>query len=277
MITTLEENELIKSFNNLIPYFQYYFEDEIAFTISNTEYFLRGVDSETIKLGVKSGDTIPVGCAAYECLKAKKTVSIIVPKEVFGISVKAIGVPVEENGEVVGTIVIAKSLKRQKEMFNLTENLSDSLEQIAKSINEINKGVQDVALVNGAIQKNVKKTYDEAQNTDKVLKFIENIASQTNLLGLNAAIEAARAGQVGRGFGVVADEIRKLSVSSSESIKQINGVLKNIQDSVTKISDKINDSNIVFEEQVSSIEEITDVIEKLNQSASVLKGMASKI
>ena len=276
MITTLEENELIKSFNNLIPYFQYYFEDEIAFTISSTKHFLRGVDSETIKLGIKPGDTIPVGCAAYECLKSKKTVVIIVPKEVFGISVKAVGVPVKESGQVVGTIVIAKSLKRQKEMFNLTENLSDSLEQIAKSINEINKGVQDVALANGAIQKNVEKTYDEAKNTDKVLKFIENIASQTNLLGLNAAIEAARAGQVGKGFSVVANEIRKLSVSSSESIKQIDEVLKNIQDSVTKISDKINDSNIVFEEQVSSIQEITDVIEKLNQSASVLKGMASE-
>lgn len=277
MITTLEENELIKSFNNLIPYFQYYFEDEIAFTISNTKYFLRGVDSETIKLGVKSGDAIPVGCAAYECLKAKKPVVIIVPKEVFGISIKAIGVPVKENGQVVGTIVIAKSLKRQKEMFNLTENLSDSLEQITKSINEINKGVQDVALANGAIQKNVENTYGEAQDTDKVLKFIEDIASQTNLLGLNAAIEAARAGQAGKGFSVVANEIRKLSISSSESIKQINGVLKNIQNSVTKISDKINDSNIVFEEQVSSIQEITDVIEKLNQSASVLKDMASKI
>lgn len=277
MIETLEQNELIKSFNNLIPYFQYYFEDEIAFTISNTEYFLRVVDSKTIKLGAKAGDILPVGCAAYECLKAQKSISIIVPKEVFGISIKAIGVPVKENGKVVGTIVIAKSLKRKKEMITLTETLSDSLEKINKSLNEINKGVQNVSAANGSIQQNVEKTYDEAQNTDEVLNFIENIARQTNLLGLNAAIESSRAGEFGKGFSVVANEIRKLSISSSESIKQINEVLKNIQNSVMDISDKINTSNNVFEAQVSSIQEITRVIEKLNESALVLKQIASEV
>ncbi|MCY6356432.1 methyl-accepting chemotaxis protein [Clostridium sp. ZS2-4] len=277
MIETLEQNELIRSFNNLIPYFQYYFEDEIAFTISNTEYFLRVVDSETIKSGVTAGDILPVGCAAYECLKAKKPVSIIVPKEVFGISIKAMGVPVKENGQIVGTIVIAKSLKRKKEMLTLTENLSDSLEQINKSLNEINKGVQNVSAANSSIQQNVDKTYDEAQNTDEVLNFIENIAKQTNLLGLNAAIESSRAGEFGKGFSVVAKEIRKLSVSSSESIKQINEVLKNIQNSVMEMSDKINNSNNVFEAQVSSIQEITAVIEKLNESALILKQMTSEI
>lgn len=277
MIETLEQNELIKSFNNLIPYFQYYFEDEIAFTISNTEYFLRVVDSETFKLGAKAGDILPVGCAAYECLKAQKPISIIVPKEVFGISIKAMGVPVKENGQIVGTIVIAKSLNRKKEMLTLTENLSDSLEQITKSLNEINKGVQNVSVANGSIQQNVEKTYDEAQNTDEVFNFIENIARQTNLLGLNAAIESSRAGEFGKGFSVVANEIRKLSISSSESIKQINEVLKNIQNSVMDISDKINTSNNVFEAQVLSIQEITAVIEKLNESALVLKQMASEI
>lgn len=277
MIKTLEENEVIRSFNNLIPYLQYYFEDEIAFTISNTEYFLKVVDGETIKLGAKDGDILPVNCAAYECLKAKKPISIIVPKEVFGISIKAIGVPVKENSQIVGTIVIAKSLRRKNEVSDLTENLSASLEQISASLNEINKGVQEVSVANDCIQKNVKKTYNEAQNTDEVLSFIENIAKQTNLLGLNAAIESSRAGEFGKGFSVVANEIRKLSVSSSQSIKEINGVLKNIQDSVTDISEKINNSNNVFEEQVASIEEITGVIENLNQSAVILKRMSAEL
>ncbi|MCY6957016.1 methyl-accepting chemotaxis protein [Clostridium brassicae] len=277
MIKTLEENEVIRSFNNLIPYLQYYFEDEIAFTISNTEYFLKVVDGETIKLGAKDGDILPVNCAAYECLKAKKPISIIVPKEVFGISIKAIGVPVKENSQIVGTIVIAKSLRRKNEVSDLTENLSASLEQISASLNEINKGVQEVSVANDCIQKNVKKTYNEAQNTDEVLSFIENIAKQTNLLGLNAAIESSRAGEFGKGFSVVANEIRKLSVSSSQSIKEINGVLKNIQDSVTDISEKINNSNNVFEEQVASIQEITGVIENLNQSAVILKRMSAEL
>ncbi|KEI00409.1 methyl-accepting chemotaxis protein [Clostridium botulinum] len=276
MIENLEENKIINSFNNLIPYLQYYFEDEIAFTISNTKYFLKGVDSDSIKLGVKKGDSIPVGCAAYECLKTRKTVSIIVPEEVFGNSIKAIGVPVIENGKIVGTIVIAKSLKRKNQVNDLTNNLSNSINEISSSLNDINERIQSVVSSNKFIQQNVKKAYDETQNTDEVLKFIENIASQTNLLGLNAAIESARAGEFGKGFSVVANEIRKLSVSSSESIKKINEVLKTIQGSVLEISNKVNEYNGVFEEQVESIKDITNVIDKLNESALLLKNMISK-
>ncbi|NFO98054.1 methyl-accepting chemotaxis protein [Clostridium botulinum] len=276
MIENLEENKIINSFNNLIPYLQYYFEDEIAFTISNTKYFLKGVDSDSIKLGVKKGDSIPVRCAAYECLKTRKTVSIIVPEEVFGTSIKAIGVPVSENGKIVGTIVIAKSLKRKNQVNDLTNNLSNSINEISSSLNDINERIQSVVSSNKFIQQNVKKAYDETQNTDEVLKFIENIASQTNLLGLNAAIESARAGEFGKGFSVVANEIRKLSVSSSESIKKINEVLKTIQGSVLEISNKVNEYNGVFEEQVESIKDITNVIDKLNESALLLKNMISK-
>lgn len=277
MIETLEQNELINSFNKLIPYFKYYFEEEIAFTISNTEYFLRGVDSENIKLGITYGDKVPQGCAAYECLKAQKPISITVPEEIFGVAVKAQGVPVKENGKIVGTIVIAKSLKRKKEMIGLAENLSSSLEEITKALHSINKGIGEVASLNSSIKTNVDVTYGEAQNTNDVIGFIQNISKQTNLLGLNAAIEASRAGEFGKGFSVVANEIRKLSTSSSESIKQISDVLNNIQESVVEIASKVNKSNNIFEDQVASIQELTGGIEKLNESALVLKNITDSI
>lgn len=71
MVNNVEDNELIKSFYNLIPYFKHYFDDELVFTISNTERFLFVQDSENMKMSSKTGDKIPVGCAAYECLKQK--------------------------------------------------------------------------------------------------------------------------------------------------------------------------------------------------------------
>ncbi len=277
MITTLAENEIMNSFNNLIPYFHHFFDDELVFTISNTEYFLKVVDSANIKLSLKTGDSIASGSGAYECLKQKKPVSIIVPENIFGVALKAMAVPVKENGQIVGTIVVSKSLERKTTIFDLSENVSDSLSKMADVINEITNGVNMVSNTNTSVQKNVDITRNEAKNTDEIIRFVENVARQTNLLGLNAAIEASRAGEYGKGFSVVANEIRKLSVSSSESIKQIDSVLRNIQASVTEISSQTNESSSIFQKQVESINKISELVDKINSSASVLKEMASKL
>ncbi|QGU96823.1 chemotaxis protein [Clostridium bovifaecis] len=110
-----------------------------------------------------------------------------------------------------------------------------------------------------------------------MLKFVGNVARQTNLLGLNAAIESSRAGEYGKGFSVVAKEIRKLSNSSNESIRQIDTTLKSIRTSVNDIWDKINSSNEIFEQQAGSIEEVTGAIQSLYSTAEILKEIASKL
>lgn len=63
----------------------------------------------------------------------------------------------------------------------------------------------------------------------KILRFVSEVAANSNLLGLNAAIEAARAGEHGRGFAVVAEEIRKMADNSASSVKEIREILRNIQ------------------------------------------------
>ncbi|WP_272509098.1 methyl-accepting chemotaxis protein [Clostridium ganghwense] len=277
MITDFTQNKLMNSFNTLIPYFKYFIEDDFVLSITNTEYFLKYIPGEKLKLNIKTNDPVPHTSGAYQCMKAKKPIIRIVPKEVFGTDIKVIGIPVIVDHKVVGSFNIAKSLERQTDILNLSKNLSNSLAQITLAINSISANVQDIVKSNSEIQSNVETTRKETENTDEILKFVGNVAQQTNLLGLNAAIESARAGEYGKGFSVVAQEIRKLSTSSKESISQINSILKTIQDSVMNIENKINNFNDIFEEQVSSIEEITSSIETLNSSAEILKEMASKI
>ncbi|QGU95299.1 methyl-accepting chemotaxis protein [Clostridium bovifaecis] len=277
MITDITQNKLMDSFFNLVPFFKYLVETDIAISISNTEYFLKYDNGEKVKLNIKEGDPLPKASVAYQCIAAKKVVSNVVPKEVFGMDIKVIGIPIKENNEVIGCFCIAKSLERQTEILNLSETLSSSLYQIGSAINEISSNVQNVVTSNQVIQSNIEKTRNETKNTDEILQFVANIAQQTNLLGLNAAIESARAGEFGKGFNVVAQEIRKLSASSRDSITQINNVLNSIQSSVADIADKIDRSNEIFDEQVSSIEEITSVIENLSSTADTLKNIASNL
>ncbi|MDR2483628.1 MAG: bacteriohemerythrin, partial [Treponema sp.] len=104
---------------------------------------------------------------------------------------------------------------------------------------------------NAALQKvsaDIQEVSKESERLLEINKVIQNIASQTNLLAMNAAIEAAHAGDVGRGFAVVADEIRKLAESSSTQAKTVSGVLKNIKDALGGISSATVASLKQFEE-----------------------------
>jgi methyl-accepting chemotaxis protein len=109
------------------------------------------------------------------------------------------------------------------------------------------------------------------------LRFVQNVSNQTNLLGLNAAIEAARAGENGKGFSVVAQEIRKLSNTSSESIRKIDLVLKKIEESVINISSKINESNSFFATQTAAFDEIIASIKELNSTSKILEEISKKL
>ncbi|NMM65011.1 methyl-accepting chemotaxis protein [Clostridium sp. P21] len=277
MVNEISDNNLIQSFYNLIPYFKNYFDSELIFTISNTEKFLFVQDSENLKMASKTGDKVPKGCAADICLKEKKPISAVIPEEVFGVSLKTNAVPVFENNEIVGTMVIGMSLEKKKKVSSMVNSISESISQINDNLLNMSSGLQKISETNLDIQKFVKETNESSKETDEVLKFIQGVAKQTNLLGLNAAIESARAGEYGKGFSVVSNEIRRLSDSSRESINQINNILNTMQNSISEIYERFNGSNEILNKETAGMQQISAAVEELNSTATVLKDFADKL
>jgi methyl-accepting chemotaxis protein len=140
-------------------------------------------------------------------------------------------------------------------------NLKDASEVGRTGLQEVSSDIQEIAR--------------ESEGLMEINAVMENIASQTNLLSMNAAIEAAHAGEAGKGFAVVADEIRKLAESSSEQSKTIGTVLKKIKESIDKITRSTENVLNKFEAIDSNVKIVAEQEENI-RNAMEEQGAGSK-
>ncbi len=124
---------------------------------------------------------------------------------------------------------------------------------------------------------NIKEVTGLSEEINEVSAFIKEIADETKMLGLNAAIEAARADDAGRGFGVVAEEIRKLSDQSKSTVPKIKKLTNIIMAKVDEVSDKSRNSLHSSQEQAAATEEITASIEEIAAMTEELNKIAKAI
>ena len=155
------------------------------------------------------------------------------------------------------TSLVTQSSSAVEEMLKNIQNVTESLVSGEKNIKDLTEASERGRTGLQEVSSDIKEIARESAGLFKINAVMENIASQTNLLSMNAAIEVAHAGEAGKGFAVVAGEIHKLAESSSAQSKTISNVLKKIKNSIDKITSSTDVVLLKFESITEGVKQVT--------------------
>lgn len=233
--------------------------------------------ADTFHADVKIGE-IAKGGAMLECIRTKKKIIATIPTSVYGIPCKAIVKPVfDENQQFIGIVGAAVSMQTHEILQNAAQTIAATSQELSATAEGLNVSATKLSDDLAQVRHDGEKVLNDIKKTTDILRFVSDIAANSNLLGLNAAIEAARAGEHGRGFAVVAEEIRKMAVNSGNSVKDIENILKTIQQDTSKVVDVLVKTADLGNTQAISTGEISASMQQLAATAADIQKVADSV
>ena len=164
--------------------------------------------------------------------------------------------------------------EKNAQLLNQALQMNNAITAMATMIDKFNLSQERLSATMQEVAQMLAQSSEDVNTTDNVIATIQAIATQTNMLGLNAAIEAAHAGPHGRGFSIVAEAVRKLSDQSGQSAEEIKATHQNLQASMAKVLECSDHSAAITQEQSQATEAITEMVMELRGIGESLLAMA---
>ncbi|MDR3591383.1 MAG: methyl-accepting chemotaxis protein [Negativicutes bacterium] len=266
---------ILDSLVQVAPIFKELMPFDCSMTVCDKEgTVLKFLPPKTFQLNLREGEKIAAGGAMEECLKTRQPVIRTLPKNVYGFAIKALSIPVLEAGELAGMIAIGISLASQQALQESTQSIAATAEEITATSQELASSAAALSHRLDNLLTGSRSVLTEINKTDGILRFVSDVAANSNLLGLNAAIEAARAGEHGRGFSVVAEEIRKMAQNSDTAVKDIKQILGNIQSETSGMMNVIQEAANLGETQAAASQQISSSLGQLTTSVTDIEKIA---
>lgn len=251
---------------------------ENAIMISDKEKFTHYFKGKEALQNEIVGDPIPSGGFIPVALRTGALQRNLIPKEVYGAAFKSSTIPVKDSrGNIIGTITVALSLKNQGSLQEVTENLSSSAEQLSATTQEMASSAMLLSDDASNLLIQTQDILELVEQTNSILDFVNKVASDSNLLGLNAAIEAARAGDLGKGFSVVANEIRKMAENSTKSVNDTKKLISSIRSKANNLLEKTRELSDVAQTQAAATQEISASIQTLSSNVQTVEKISKVV
>lgn len=268
---------VLQSFINAAPYIQLLVNDDITIGIYDTEKLLINFPANTFSLNVSPGDPLIEGDIVTNAVRTNKNQSMTVPAEILGVNLVSRAIPVkDENGNIVGGIGVGSNVDKANKLSEVADNLSNVINEVTNTVQDMAESISELSKNMQYISEKATEVTNSAELIEEVSIVVKKIAEQSNLLGLNAAIESARAGEHGRGFGVVADEIRKMSTNSKSQAEEIQSITNQIKGVIGDLEKDIQKTTLESDSQSAGIEELTATMEEVNGNIQSLAELAKE-
>ncbi len=228
-------------------------------------------DSKRFPFTIKLGDRIEQEHVrktnTARCYQEKKYLEADGNPETFGFNYTSKSIPLFYQDNFRGAISVVYPSDNTKILEAGINNLSDQVGILNDLGNQMAQAGQQQAHNAEDILQRIADLQEHANALENINSLIAEVATQTNLLGLNAAIESARAGEQGRGFGVVADEIRRLSLTVKDSAKQVNSKIQEILMDINMIEDRMQTTAAHNEEVSAQLQELSVSVNQVHQTS----------
>lgn len=250
------------------PYFKQIHSQDIMIGVTDRETFKYYAPSKNFNLGLEVGSPVSREDPTLMNALEGRIGANRIPAGIYGMPIISTGVPLYgPDGIVVGVLAIAFTLENEEKLELLTNEINNISGHLVDMVQNVAAQSEELSATSAQILDNTRTAVKDSLQVNKVTGFIREISEQTNLLGLNAAIEAARVGEQGAGFGVVAKEVRKLSVNTKEATHTIESSLSSVQQSIKHMEQEIEAIAASSNAQAELVTEFSEVIERLNKTS----------
>jgi len=271
--------ETLRHYLTVVPFLNQFTIEDIGITLCDTETTLWDVCPKTFEWVKPSyvGEKVGTDWAIYKAMQKGERMVVEIGKEVAGSAYVAIAVPIYEDNKLVGGIAIQQSLERKQRLLEIANSLEGTINMFNNTVQQIASEAEELSATGQELGSISQETNFQVGETDSIIQVIQKISNQTNLIGLNAAIEAARVGEHGRGFAVVAAEVRKLAQTSSSSSNNIKLTLEKIKNAVGQINLSIQEVTKVANHQAIVLSEINNAVDELAKLSHQIVAMAEDL
>lgn len=271
--------DILNCLVKVAPYLRNFFVDDFGVLVVDREKVLAYHPGERVAADIKPGDPINPEWAVERAMESKKKIVDEFDASIIGIPYIGIGYPIfdDDGKEVIGAIAISQATDRKEKLLKVAQELNDYIEFLISSLEEISAEAEEIAATGEELNSISDETNDKVKKSEEIVSMVQQISEDINIIGLNAMIEAARVGEKGRGFTVVANEVQRLANNAAASIKNVEKIFNDIKDVTGQLYEAAVQISQVTTSQAEKLIELNEKVKQLTDLGNEVVNLAESL